>query len=122
MMRSMRAVLVLVVSVLVCIWGNIHLASADMSPTECKEERKLAGNACRPMLYGQNPSANCCQRIRVTHVECIMPLRLSQGRFHRSKPMVLTSSLRKLKGVEGQFSQFQVWEYHYSMRKKPYSV
>ncbi|CBI38538.3 hypothetical protein VitviT2T_024226 [Vitis vinifera] len=73
MMRSMRAVLVLVVSVLVCIWGNIHLASADMSPTECKEERKLAGNACRPMLYGQNPSANCCQRIRVTHVECICP-------------------------------------------------
>ncbi|KAL6321003.1 hypothetical protein AAG906_010812 [Vitis piasezkii] len=50
MMRSMRAVLVLMVAVLVCIWGNIQLASADMSPTECKEERKVAGNACRPVL------------------------------------------------------------------------
>ena len=41
MTRSMRAVLVLVAAVLVCIWGNNHMASADTSPSECKEERNL---------------------------------------------------------------------------------
>ena len=72
-MRSMRAVLVLVAAVLVCIWGNNHMASADTSPSECKEERNLLVNACRPVLYGQNPSADCCQRVRVSHVECVCP-------------------------------------------------
>ena len=71
--RSMRAVLMLVVAALVCIWGNIHIARANMSPTECKVETKLAGNACLAVLYGKSPSADCCQRVRVTHVECVCP-------------------------------------------------
>ncbi|RVW21764.1 hypothetical protein CK203_112857 [Vitis vinifera] len=104
----MRAVLVLVVAVLVCIWGNIHLASADISPTGCKEERKLAGNACQPVLYGKDPSANCCQCVRVTHVECICPY-VSPRSLPSFEPMVLKSSLRKLKGVEGQFLTISSW-------------
>ena len=53
MMRSMRAVLVLVAAVLVCIWGNNHMASADTSPSECKEERNVLVSACRPVLRAQ---------------------------------------------------------------------
>ncbi|CBI38539.3 unnamed protein product, partial [Vitis vinifera] len=49
------------------------MASADTSPSQCKEERNLLVNACRPVLYGQNPSADCCQRVRVSHVECVCP-------------------------------------------------
>ncbi|KAL6320964.1 hypothetical protein AAG906_010773 [Vitis piasezkii] len=68
MVRSMRGAVVVV-----CGWGNVQMASADTSPSQCKEERNLLVNACRPVIYGRNPSADCCQRVRVSHVECVCP-------------------------------------------------
>ncbi|XP_024961436.1 uncharacterized protein LOC112501904 [Cynara cardunculus var. scolymus] len=48
-------------------------SAAEPTAAECKKERKLAVNACKSVLYGRNPSALCCQRARVSHVECICP-------------------------------------------------
>ncbi|RVW21761.1 hypothetical protein VitviT2T_024222 [Vitis vinifera] len=68
MVRSMRGAVVVV-----CGWGNVQMASADTSPSQCKEERNLLVNACRPVIYGCSPSTDCCQRVRVSHVECVCP-------------------------------------------------
>ena len=66
--------MVVAVAILLYIWGNnVQMARAEMSPTECKQERKIAGNACQPVLYGKSPSAECCQRVRLTHLECVCP-------------------------------------------------
>lgn len=48
-------------------------ANAAPSAAQCKEERKLAVKACKNVLYGRLPSPACCQRARVSHVECICP-------------------------------------------------
>ncbi|KAJ8640652.1 hypothetical protein MRB53_017346 [Persea americana] len=45
-----------------------------LSESQCKEERKLAVNACKPVVYGKPPTPACCQRARVTHVECVCPI------------------------------------------------
>ncbi|KAH9776924.1 AAI domain-containing protein [Citrus sinensis] len=39
----------------------------------CSKERRLGVNACKPIIYGQPPSPACCQRVRVSHVECVCP-------------------------------------------------
>ncbi|ESR37408.1 hypothetical protein CICLE_v10030379mg, partial [Citrus x clementina] len=44
-----------------------------LSPSQCSEERRLGVNACKPIVYGQPPSPACCQRIRVSHIECVCP-------------------------------------------------
>ena len=69
----MRGAVVVVAALVVCGWGNVQMASADTSPSQCKEERNLLVNACRPVIYGRSPSADCCQRVRVSHVECVCP-------------------------------------------------
>ncbi|KAL6320933.1 hypothetical protein AAG906_010742 [Vitis piasezkii] len=48
--------------------GNVQMASADTSPSQCKEERNLLVNACRPVIYGRSPSENCCQRVRTASI------------------------------------------------------
>ncbi|XP_058081511.1 uncharacterized protein LOC131229537 [Magnolia sinica] len=45
-----------------------------LSESQCKEERRLAVNACKPVVYGRLPSPECCERARVTHVECVCPV------------------------------------------------
>ncbi|XP_034711662.1 uncharacterized protein LOC117934135 [Vitis riparia] len=73
MKEAVVAAVVVVAALVVCGWGNIQMASADTSPSQCKEERNLLVNACRPVIYGRSPSADCCQRVRVSHVECVCP-------------------------------------------------
>ncbi|CAK9157950.1 unnamed protein product [Ilex paraguariensis] len=69
--RSWVGMLVLVLMVGgVCV---VPMVSGDTSPSQCKNEKRLLVNACRAIIFGQNPSAVCCQRIRVTHVECVCP-------------------------------------------------
>lgn len=46
---------------------------ARLSAAECHEEKRLAVNACKSVLHGGFPSPKCCQRARVSHVECICP-------------------------------------------------
>ncbi|XP_024029737.1 uncharacterized protein LOC112094038 [Morus notabilis] len=61
------AMLMIMVAVLVAA------ARGETSPSQCTQEKDQLVNACRSVIFGQNPSANCCQRIRVTHVECVCP-------------------------------------------------
>ncbi|KAI7743404.1 hypothetical protein M8C21_014031 [Ambrosia artemisiifolia] len=60
---------------MILITMMLILARVNAAPTaqECKEERRLAVVACQNVLYGRQPSAACCQRARVSHVECICP-------------------------------------------------
>ncbi|KAA8539738.1 hypothetical protein F0562_026430 [Nyssa sinensis] len=81
-------VLAVLVAVLV-----VPSVNGDTSPSQCKEERRLLVNTCRPVIFGRNPSADCCQRVRVTHVECVCPY--------------VTPKLASLIGVERTIKQIQ---------------
>ena len=61
------------VVVVLGIW-EVRMGSAAPSAAECKEERRLGINACQPVLYGKDPSSACCERARVTHLECVCPV------------------------------------------------
>lgn len=50
---------------------EVKMASAKLSEAACKEERRIGINACKPVLYGKLPSPKCCERVRVTHIECV---------------------------------------------------
>ncbi|XP_059625304.1 uncharacterized protein LOC132268481 [Cornus florida] len=52
---------------------GVSMVYGEMSPSQCKQERRLLENACKPVIFGQDPSPNCCQRVRDTHVECVCP-------------------------------------------------
>ncbi|XP_038685862.1 uncharacterized protein LOC119985645 [Tripterygium wilfordii] len=46
---------------------------AAKGANQCTEEQRLLVNECRPVILGRNASPACCQRIRVTHWECVCP-------------------------------------------------
>ncbi|KAK4844332.1 hypothetical protein QYF36_018937 [Acer negundo] len=50
------------------------MAGATLSAAQCKEERRIGLNECKHVLYGKLPSLSCCERLRVTHVDCVCPL------------------------------------------------
>ena len=62
-------------AVVVCMW-EVKAAGGGAAPSaeECKEERRVGINACKPVVYGFNPSPACCERVRVTHLECVCPV------------------------------------------------
>ncbi|KAL2558460.1 uncharacterized protein Fot_03199 [Forsythia ovata] len=43
------------------------------TPSECKTEKNNLINNCRPVIFGSNPSAGCCQNVRDAHIECVCP-------------------------------------------------
>ncbi|KAL3497630.1 hypothetical protein ACH5RR_040362 [Cinchona calisaya] len=45
-----------------------------VSPGRCKEEVRLVTNACRPVVFGKAASPGCCERVRVSHFECVCPM------------------------------------------------
>ncbi|KAI3691592.1 hypothetical protein L6452_31389 [Arctium lappa] len=61
--------------IIILITVMFLVAASVAAPTaaQCKQERRLAVNACKSVLYGRQPSSFCCQRARVSHVECICP-------------------------------------------------
>ena len=71
--KSCGVMVVLVVVLVVGMW-EVKTSSAAPSAAECKEETRLAIKACKPVVYGKDPSPACCERARVTHVECVCPL------------------------------------------------
>ncbi|PON92471.1 Bifunctional inhibitor/plant lipid transfer protein/seed storage helical domain containing protein [Trema orientale] len=88
-----RTILVVVVAVIVVVAPPV--AKADTSPEQCREERNKLVNDCRPVvLQGQNPSADCCQQVRVIHVECICP-------FVTPKFANLINAARTVKQIRG---------------------
>ena len=66
-------VMVVVAVVVVAMW-EVKTGGAAPSTAECKEERRLGINACKPVLYGKDPSPACCERVRVTKIECVCPM------------------------------------------------
>lgn len=66
----MVAVMMVVMMVAVVAMGD----EATPSAAECKEEKRLAIHACMPVVYWKDPSPACCERIRVTHVNCVCPV------------------------------------------------
>ncbi|KAF3625132.1 hypothetical protein FXO37_31026 [Capsicum annuum] len=66
MLMAMLVILTLVINSF-----EVKLASAKMSERACKEERRICVNACKSILYGKVPSPKCCERIRLTHIECV---------------------------------------------------
>jgi Probable lipid transfer len=60
-------------AVMILVQGAVP-AQAGLSAAACKAERRALVNTCKPVLYGMLPSAQCCQRIRVTHLECVCPI------------------------------------------------
>ncbi|KAF9625417.1 hypothetical protein IFM89_022575 [Coptis chinensis] len=61
----------------VCIIvGMLETAVVDalLNENQCKEERRIGINACKPVIYGKLPTAECCERVRVSHVECVCPV------------------------------------------------
>ncbi|KAI9174937.1 hypothetical protein LWI28_024968 [Acer negundo] len=53
---------------------NEVVSGAVLSPSQCMEERRLGVNACKTVVFGQAPSAACCERVRVSHFECVCPV------------------------------------------------
>ncbi|XP_050380046.1 probable non-specific lipid-transfer protein AKCS9 [Argentina anserina] len=58
---------------LIAVWDAVPVAMGDTTPSQCKDEKKLFVDACKAVVTGSNPSAYCCQRVRVTHLECVCP-------------------------------------------------
>lgn len=67
-------IMIVVLSLIVVGKWEVRRVSAGMSARQCKEEVRLGVNACKAVMNGKSPSADCCQRIRVSHVECICPV------------------------------------------------
>ncbi|XP_022777085.1 uncharacterized protein LOC111318464 [Durio zibethinus] len=65
--------MVLVVVAVAGKW-EVKMAGAELSAAQCKKERSLAVNTCKPVVYGKLPTPECCQRVRVTHLECVCPV------------------------------------------------
>ncbi|XP_022893772.1 uncharacterized protein LOC111408206 [Olea europaea var. sylvestris] len=59
---------------LVVFHGAKMVHGQGLRPSQCKEERRLATNTCRPVVFGQPASPECCQRVRVSHFECVCPM------------------------------------------------
>lgn len=64
---------ILLVVVVLGMW-EVNKADAALSAAQCKEERRLGLNACKPVIYGKLPSPACCERVRVSHLECVCPV------------------------------------------------
>ncbi|XP_062087091.1 uncharacterized protein LOC133793857 [Humulus lupulus] len=63
----------MVVMMMVCFGSE--LGSAKPSDAQCQEEIRIGLNECKAVLAGITPpSAECCQRVRVTHIECVCQL------------------------------------------------
>ncbi|KAK4843520.1 hypothetical protein QYF36_009211 [Acer negundo] len=70
----MVLVVVVLVVVVVVVTMNEVVSGAVLSPSQCMEERRLGVNACKTVVFGQAPSAACCERVRVSHFECVCPV------------------------------------------------
>ncbi|KAI6672177.1 hypothetical protein NL676_000083 [Syzygium grande] len=95
MMRSVSQVtmMLVVVATIVVTMSNV-LVSGQTSPSECKEERKQLEGNCKPVIFGRQPSPECCARVRVMHVECVCP-------YVTPKLAALIGIDRTIKQIEG---------------------
>ncbi|KAK2983057.1 hypothetical protein RJ640_006444 [Escallonia rubra] len=67
-MRGRSRTVMVVLLVLMTLLGMKMGSAAD-----CEEEKRLGIQACKPVIFGQQPSPACCERARVSTPECICP-------------------------------------------------
>ncbi|KAA8522137.1 hypothetical protein F0562_012549 [Nyssa sinensis] len=67
------AIIVLLVLTVVGKW-EVKMASEAPSAAQCMEEKRIGLNACKSVVHGKLPTPECCERIRVTHIECVCPV------------------------------------------------
>ncbi|KAE8702717.1 hypothetical protein F3Y22_tig00110482pilonHSYRG00722 [Hibiscus syriacus] len=72
-MEGKRWCLILIASVLCISMLNGGGVTAQ-SAAECKEERRILVNACKGLITRKPPTPYCCERLRVTHVNCVCPV------------------------------------------------
>lgn len=74
---KVMGILILVV-VVVGMWPEKSMmkmaSAAKMSAKKCKEERRVGVNACKEIVYGQNPTSECCKWMKVAHLDCVCPV------------------------------------------------
>ena len=64
---------VMIVVVVVFMW-EVKTGRAEVSAEECKEERRIGIDLCKQVVYGNDPTPACCERVRLTHLECVCPM------------------------------------------------
>ncbi|KAK3023227.1 hypothetical protein RJ639_043339 [Escallonia herrerae] len=74
MNRGSRAMMVMLVLTLLAESGLKIATAAAPSAAQCKEERRIGLNACKQVLHFKLPTPECCERVRVSHVECVCPV------------------------------------------------
>lgn len=73
--RSLGLMVLVVIVLLLAGMCEIKIiASAELSDAQCKEERRIGLNDCKAVLYGKLPTPACCERARVSHIECVCPV------------------------------------------------
>ncbi|KAK3029861.1 hypothetical protein RJ639_038295 [Escallonia herrerae] len=72
--RGSRAIMVMLVLTLLAKWGSKIATAAAPSAAQCKEERRIGLDACKQVLHFKLPTPECCERVRVSHVECVCPV------------------------------------------------
>ncbi|KAK6947499.1 Bifunctional inhibitor/plant lipid transfer protein/seed storage helical domain [Dillenia turbinata] len=70
--KGISMVVMVVVVLMVLSWWEVSAEAPTAA--ECKQERNIAIKVCMPVIYGKMPSPQCCERARVTHIECVCPV------------------------------------------------
>ncbi|KAL9665102.1 hypothetical protein QQ045_020512 [Rhodiola kirilowii] len=71
---SKGTVLTALTLAMVVLMADMGTNVATATAVDCKQMRRLGINACKPLLWGQDPSAECCYRIRITPEYCVCPV------------------------------------------------
>ncbi|KAJ4710462.1 Bifunctional inhibitor/plant lipid transfer protein/seed storage helical domain [Melia azedarach] len=69
-MEGKKGWMVVLMLMVILMNGDILMSEAQ-SAAECRKERGILVNACKPVVIRRPPSAYCCERLRVTHVNCV---------------------------------------------------
>lgn len=72
--RSVPIIIILTCFIVLMCSSELGNGVEAMTAGECKEERRVLVNACKSLLARVGPSSFCCQRLRVSHVECVCPV------------------------------------------------
>ncbi|KAL5709522.1 hypothetical protein ACHQM5_020202 [Ranunculus cassubicifolius] len=67
-------VFILLVGMFIAGMCEMRMVGALLNAVQCKEERRIGLEACKSVIYGKLPSPQCCERVRVSHVECVCPV------------------------------------------------
>uniref|UniRef100_A0A1D1YUH2 Protein kinase byr2 n=1 Tax=Anthurium amnicola TaxID=1678845 RepID=A0A1D1YUH2_9ARAE len=63
-----------VVAAVLLLLGAATPARCWPNARECGVEKALLINACKPVVFGRPPSAQCCVRVRRTPAQCVCPI------------------------------------------------